>query len=61
MTTSTRKSLTDMATDASEDWREEVQKRDGKTVRLDERLAFSIGYLRGFKAGQAAKAVGKKK
>ena len=55
-----KKSLTDMAADAAEEWRDEVNKRDRKAVPIGERLAFAIGYLRGFRSGQQAKPIGRK-
>ena len=49
-----------MAADAAEDWAEEVRQRDRKNVPIGEKLAFAIGYLRGFKSGQNAKPIGRK-
>ena len=55
-----KKSLTDMAADAAEDWRNEERQREGREIPLSHRLAFAIGYLRGFRMGQQSKPIGRK-
>lgn len=53
-----KKSLTDMAIDAAEAWAEQNKQRDGRTTPANEKLAFAVGYTKGFKSGQTAKPVG---